>query len=65
MTCFRTVSFALTFVCLPLFATVAAKVTTLQNVLFNGPVTDESVSGTGSLDGEKLSSVSNISTYEW
>lgn len=45
--------------------TIFGKVTKLPNVLYNGSVTDETVSGSGSLDGVKLSSTSNDTTYEW
>jgi hypothetical protein len=66
MAFFTLASFASAFACLPLFAAVAGrKVTTLPDVLYNGSVTAESVSGTGSLDGQKLSSTSNATSYEW
>ncbi len=57
---------SLALACLSIFATsVAAKVTVFQDVLSNGTVTAETVAGLGSLDGVKLSSVSNATSYEW
>jgi hypothetical protein len=52
------------FICL-ITSVSATKVTTLTDVLYNGTVTAESTSGAGSLDGQKLSSTSNYTTYEW
>ena len=47
-------------------AAVTGKVSKLLNVLHNGTVTDETVAGDGSsLDGLKLSTTSNETTYEW
>lgn len=48
-----------------LIASTAAMVTAIQDVLYNGTVTAEAVSGTGSLDGHKLTPAANGTSYEW
>lgn len=45
--------------------TAEAKVNLLPNRLYNGTMTAETVSGTGSLDGLKLASTANATSYEW
>lgn len=52
-------------VCLPLFTTALGKVTRLRDVQYNGTVTAETVSGAGSLDGDKLWPTTNATTYQW
>jgi hypothetical protein len=37
----------------------------LPNELYEGPVTAETILGEGSLNGLKLSSAANESSYEW
>lgn len=55
----------LALACFHLIPSAAATVTNLQDVLYNGTVTAETVSSTGSLDGHKLTPAANDTSYEW